>query len=86
MSVTFALEYSFRCIPLITFFRPTVLDAVVYGCLEAILTNGPSVLLDTLTARGSENLLKYCENSVSAQRKGLQFITYPSTQNLSNLH
>lgn len=66
-------------------YRPSLLDAVVYGCLEAILTDGPSLLLDSLTLRGSENLLKYCESSLSSQRKGLQFISYPSSLNLSEL-
>lgn len=74
------LLLSFSC-------RPSLLDAVVYGCLEAILTNGPSDLLDTLTAsQGSENLLKFCENSLSSQRKGLEFISYPSSLDLSTIH
>lgn len=59
----------------------TTLDAVVYGCLEAVRSSDSLPLLESLNHY--PNLNNYCENSVLSQRKGLQFITSPSSVNLT---
>lgn len=70
--------YKFCC-DLHTKCRPTLLDAVVYGCIEAIIdTNTP--LVGVLSAY--KNLNQFCQVSVFSQRKGLQFITSPSSATL----
>ena len=53
----------------------------MYGCLEAVRSSGSLPLLESLNQY--PNLNNYCENSVLSQRKGLQFITSPSSVNLT---
>ena len=64
--------------------RPTTLDAIVYGCVEAILTFQPKTRLADILIM-YPNLGQFCQSSVQSQRKGLQFITSPSNINLASL-
>lgn len=62
--------------------RPTMLDVVVYGCVEAIVSYElPSGRLKEALQEFS-NLERFSCNSILTQRKGLQFISSPSSANL----
>jgi hypothetical protein len=60
---------------------PTILDALVYGCLEAVLTSDIP-LGDVL--KQHVNLNNFCQSALLSQRTGLQFITSPSSANLAS--
>ncbi|XP_019854076.1 PREDICTED: metaxin-2-like [Amphimedon queenslandica] len=61
---------------------PTALDALMCGCVEAILNSSSQKLKSILSSY--DNLVDFCHSSVLSQRKGLQFISSPSTANLSS--
>lgn len=60
---------------------PTALDALMCGCVEAILNSSSHKLKSILSSY--DNLVDFCHSSVLSQRKGLQFISSPSTVNLA---
>ena len=72
---------------------PTTLDAVVYGGIEVVITcQQASGMLKRILKSGEltgnhwfPRLQQYCHASLLTQRKGLQFISSPSTANFLSL-